>query len=351
MQTKWVNDLNGQPFIEMIKIPSGNFTMGANESSYSSEKPERNVFLHEYYISKYPITNEQFYRFIQETNYTNTDENFLQHWIANPDGSKSPPEELLDHPVVYVNWMDCYVFCKTYGLTLPSEAQWEKAARGVDKRTFPWGNEEPDPSKPQCNFRNIFNGTTPVGIFDGSRDSYNGIPIQKGTSPYGIEDMAGNVWEWCLDEWDAYWLKNIGEKAEDPCNYQKRNSQGLTLEQVKSLSIQSQKEKPQLPFQVEECCGEVHGTITLPLSFVPPIVTSTPHRTGSIVSALDAPPKQEAEDQQNPFQKIEDYEAAPGTIPALPISVPPITSLAKITSSDSDAPPKFDPPLYHPFFS
>ena len=328
MQTKWVNDLNGQPFIEMILIPSGHFTMGSNTSSYNSEKPERNVFLHNYYISKYPITNKQFYHFIQETGYANSDDNFLQHWITNSDGTKSPPEELLDHPVVYVNWVDCYAFCKTYGLTLPSEAQWEKAARGSDKRIYPWGDEEPNSSRPQCNFRNIFDGTTPVSTFDGSRDSYNGIPIQKGTSPYGVEDMAGNVWEWCLDEWDSKWLENMGDNPVDPCNHKKRKQKGLSLDQIRAFSIQQQEVKEdQRPFQGEEYCEVVRGSTTIPPTSAPPIATTTTRRSGSASSASESASKKEEEvDKRGPFSNTESREEVQGTSTLPPTSVPPIAA-------------------------
>ena len=325
MQTKWVNDLNGQPFIEMIKIPAGNFTMGSNESSYSSEKPERNVFLQDYYISKYPITNKQFYRFIQETGYSGSDSSFLQHWDTNPDGTKSPPEELLDHPVVYVNWKDCYIFCKTYGLTLPSEAQWEKAARGTDKRIFPWGNDEPNPAKPKCNFRNIFEGTTPVGTFDGSRESYNGIPIQKGTSPYGVEDMAGNVWEWCLDEWDSNWLTKMGEEPKDPCNCKRIVRQGLIIEQIRSLSIQHQEAEEQLPFSQIKDCGAVRGAASIPPTSAPPFATATTRRTGTTSTACVVASKEETE-EQNPFRDTEYCGEVHGSTILSPTSAPPIAA-------------------------
>ena len=345
MYSKWVNDLHNQPFIEMILIPSGHFTMGSNSSSYLPEKPEKEVFLHDYFISKYPITNQQFHHFIQETDYSNSDHNFLDHWITNPDGSKSPPQTLLNHPVLYVNWIDCYVFCKTYGLTLPSEAQWEKAARGSDKRLYPWGNNEPNPAKPQCNFRNIFNGTTPVGTFDGSRNSFNGIPIQKGTSPYGIEDMAGNVWEWCLDEWDSNWLTKMGENPIEPCNYQKNKKQGLSLDQIKSLTIQYQEVKKHLPFQNSESNGADRGITNITPFSTPPIVAVMTSHTKTTASASVVPSEQQEElDKQPPFQKIEDC-AEVHKITSLPLTS--VTSIAStlthsIASSiaGSDAPPK-----------
>lgn len=234
-KTRWVNDLSGKPFIEMIFIPEGTFVMGMNESTYEDEKPEREVYLSGYWIAKYPTTNAQFYRFIQETGYNVDDTSFLSHWIVQEDGTKVPPEELLQHPVVYVNWEDSMAFCIAYGLTLPSEAQWEKAARGDDKRTYPWGNEDPDVTKPPCNFRNLFGGTTPVGIFDGTRENYNGISIASGESPYGVQDMAGNVWEWCADQWDPKWLLHMGEHAVNPCNSGTIKKPGVSLEQIQEV--------------------------------------------------------------------------------------------------------------------
>ena len=315
MYSKWVNDLHNQPFIEMILIPSGYFIMGSNNSGYLLESPEKEVFLHDFYISKYPITNQQFYHFIQESAYSNLDEDFLQHWETQPDGSKSPPNHLLNHPVTHVNWIDCCAFCKTYGLTLPSEAQWEKAARGSDKRIYPWGNNEPDPSCPQCNFHNIFNSTTPVGTFDGTRISYQGVPIQKGSSPYGIEDMAGNVWEWCLDDCDANWLKNIEDNPVDPCNYPKQTRRGLTLDQIKSLPVQYQEAKKQLPFQYTNMCEEAHGTSMMLDTFEPPIATMDTHRLGlTSMACVVATNKEEAGKNHPPFLNTEPYEAVRGML-------------------------------------
>jgi len=104
------------------------------------------------------------------------------HW----ENGKIPAKKD-DHPVVNVYWHDAQAFCKWAGVLLPSEAQWEKAARGPDGRLWPWGNEKP--TKDHCNFGMNVKDTTPVGAY------------AKGVSPFGCLDMAGNVWEWTSSMW------------------------------------------------------------------------------------------------------------------------------------------------------
>lgn len=212
MESRWVMDLGGEKFMEMVRVGGGKFIKGEVEE-----------YLGEYWISRYLVTNGQFRHFIEETGYSSSDSDFLQHW---DEGRRGPQEGILDHPVVYVNWDDCMAFCRAYGLTLPTEAQWQKAARGSDSRKYPWGDEDPSWSDVRCNIRNIFGGTTPVGLFDGSREGY-----RRGSSPYGVEDMLGNVWEWCLDEWDD---SGRWEKLE---NYRRAKREGMRLEEVKSLLV------------------------------------------------------------------------------------------------------------------
>lgn len=93
------------------------------------------------------------------------------------------------HPVVNVTWQDALTFCTWAGVRLPSEAQWEKAARGRDGRNFPWGNAAPDLTR--CNYDRTIDDTSPVGTFP------------DGDSPYGVADMAGNVLEWTRSNWGS----------------------------------------------------------------------------------------------------------------------------------------------------
>jgi len=183
-----------RPKIEFdwVTIPAGEFTMGSNDYD-DSEKPVHKVYLPEYQIARVPITNEQWSIFLQDSGYQCA-ANRNQLWQNGlPRGKEK-------HPVVYVTWHDCMAFCQWAGVRLPTEAEWEKAARGTDGRKWPWGNNEPTVSL--CNFNQNVDDTTPVGNY----------PLGK--SPYGCLDMAGNVWEWCSSEYKAYPYK-AGDGRED----------------------------------------------------------------------------------------------------------------------------------------
>jgi len=174
--------------IHWVRIPAGEFLMGDNFNEGDvDEHPVHPVYLDEYYISKYEITYEQFDIYCQET------DGFMRSDEGWGRGNR---------PVVMVSCGDGCYFCswlsKKTGkdIHLPTEAQWEKAARGTDQRRYPWGNAEPN-----CSLANYCckDRTDPVG-------SYHG-----GVSPYGVHDMAGNVAEWCSDfyrgdyyQWSPY---------------------------------------------------------------------------------------------------------------------------------------------------
>lgn len=160
---------------ELLRIEGGNFAMGPNR---------RSVFVDEYYLARHPVTNRQFELFIETTGYRPVDSE-KGRFLAHFRGAQCP-SNLLDHPVVFVSWLDAAAYCRWAGRRLPSEAEWEKAARGTDGRRYPWGRE--DPSDELANFGHPRGGRTEsIGQHS------------KGASPYGCEDMAGNVWEWCED--------------------------------------------------------------------------------------------------------------------------------------------------------
>ncbi len=150
--------------VEKVLIDGGPFLMGETAES---------VDLPDFYIARFPITNAAYYEFVQETNHRRPD-----HWSL--DG-RYPPE-LARHPVVFVSWEDAAAFARWNGARLPTEAEWEKAARGTDGRVYPWGNEF---AAVRCNTsESKTEGTKAVDTHP------------QGASPYGIMDMAGNVWEW-----------------------------------------------------------------------------------------------------------------------------------------------------------
>lgn len=186
--------------IEMVRIPAGPFLYGANDNdamAKDNEKPQRTIDLPEYLISLTPVTNTKFAEFIQATGYVTTAEQRGLGWgwtgikweniqdaqWRHPCGLGSSSVGNDNHPVIQVSWEDAKAYCDWAELVLPSEEQWEKAARGTDARIWPWGNDPP--TSRHCNFNRNVGGTTPVGKFS-----------PTGDCPYGCADMAGNVWEW-----------------------------------------------------------------------------------------------------------------------------------------------------------
>lgn len=160
--------------MEFVYIPEGTFFMGSpNGEGDPDEHPQHTVYLDAFWISKTEITNAQY-------------EQCISAHACNPRPYYVSKEERQpNHPVIYVNWYDAQKFCKWAGLMLPTEAQWEKSARGPDGRVYPWGNDEPNCDKAQyhdCGGSTIAVGSKP-----------------DGASPYGVLDMAGNVREWVVD--------------------------------------------------------------------------------------------------------------------------------------------------------
>lgn len=160
----------------MVWVPAGEFLMGSNDGA-SDEKPQRTVYLDGYWMYKYEVTVAQYRKFCHETG---------RKMPEAPDwGWKD------DHPIVNVSWNDGKAYADWAGARLPSEAEWEKAARGTDGRMYPWGNKW-DASK--C-MTTPLTSIRPVGSYD------------SGASPYGCMDMEGNAWEWCADWYDGGYYK------------------------------------------------------------------------------------------------------------------------------------------------
>jgi formylglycine-generating enzyme required for sulfatase activity len=189
-----------QPFEpEMILIPAGEFLMGSDpkkgEDASDNEQPQHTLYLPDYYLAKTPVTQAQYAAFVQATGHRapNVGENWAEPY--NWSGS-TPPRGKENHPVVLVSWHDAVAYCnwlaevtgKPY--RLPSEAEWEKGARGSDGRIYPWGNQW---DAKRCNTYEGGKGdTTPVGAYP------------HGASTYGLLDMAGNVWEWTRSVYKDY---------------------------------------------------------------------------------------------------------------------------------------------------
>jgi len=189
----------------MVLIPAGEFLMGSDPSvdkdAQDGEQPQHISYLPDYYLAKTPVTNAQYAAFVYATGHEPP-----LHW---EDGK--PPRGGEDHPVKWVHWADAVAYCdwlaevtgKPY--RLPSEAEWEKGARGTDGRIYPWGNQW---DEERCNSGEDHEShTTPVGAYP------------QGASPYGLLDMAGNVWEWTRSLWgEDYWKEPSFKYPYDPAD-------------------------------------------------------------------------------------------------------------------------------------
>ncbi len=182
--------------VEMVMVPAGPFTMGT-DSGDAEDAPAHSVDLPAFEIDKFEVTNDDFALFVDATGYqTDAEGSGGQSWRKYAEGKGN-------HPVVKVTWNDAVAFCEWAGKRLPTEEEWEKAARGDDGRAYPWGN---DFDASQANVKDTgLRSTTAVGSFPG------------GASPYGAEDMGGNVWEWT-----ATWFKAYPGGADDNPYYGER---------------------------------------------------------------------------------------------------------------------------------
>jgi formylglycine-generating enzyme required for sulfatase activity len=200
----------GQVEPDMVFIPAGEFTMGSYLGD-DVEKPERKVFLDAFCIDKYEVSNARY-------------KECVDAGACNPPARPSSSTRLFyydkpeyaDYPVIWVTWNDAQTYCKWRGKRLPTEAEWEKAARGTDGRLWPWGNSEPDGTKLNLCDVNCAYDWKESQIDDGYKDTAPVESFEAGKSPYGVYNMGGNVREWVAD----WYLPDYYSNAPD------RNPQG-----------------------------------------------------------------------------------------------------------------------------
>jgi formylglycine-generating enzyme len=248
----------------MVWIPGGEFTMGNDASVQSAEYPAHRVRVDGFWMDETDVTNEQFRRFVEETGYvttaekTPTEEEIMRYavpgrsvprsedlvpgsvvftppdnkvalddyrqwwkWVPgaswrHPEGPDSSIDGMHDHPVVHVSWFDATAYAKWAGKRLPTEAEWEFAARGgLEGKKYVWGDEPFSEEHPQCN---NFQGDFPYN--NTAKDGYTRTSPVRAFAPngFGLYDMAGNVWQWCSDWYlpDAYVQLKSPEVLDNP---------------------------------------------------------------------------------------------------------------------------------------
>jgi len=201
--------------MELVLVPEGEFTMGSNDGD-DDEKPVHRVFVSAVLMDRHEVTNEQFARFVEATGHRTDAEKAGKAYALidgkwgefdgvdwrHPEGPGSSIAGRGTHPAVAISWTDAAAYARWAGRRLPTEAEWEKAARGADGRTYPWGSTDDEKRRNGPGSGHGFAGNAPAGSFP------------DGESPFGALDMSGNVWEWCSDWFDSGWYAK--SPARDP---------------------------------------------------------------------------------------------------------------------------------------
>ncbi|MBE9398943.1 SUMF1/EgtB/PvdO family nonheme iron enzyme [Pontibacterium sp. N1Y112] len=183
---------------DMVAIPGATYEMGCDPNtdyvcSYVPEEKQHSVTIDAFKIDKYEVTTGQYTRCVEAGHCDMPTIGGLMHY-GNPEAA--------EFPINGVSWYQARKFCEWKGKRLPTSAEWELAARGTDGRTYPWGFEEPD-----CT-RTVMDRANAGYLGCGTGDTLNVGSKPKGASPYGVMDMAGNVWEWTSDWYDESYYFN-----------------------------------------------------------------------------------------------------------------------------------------------
>ncbi len=212
---------------DMVLVPGGSFTMGS-DAGEPAERPAHRVTVSAFWIDRFETTNAEFAAFVRSTGYVTDPERSGRGWVwdgqwrevrgagwRHPHDPGSSIEGLDRHPAVQVSWHDARAYCLWKGQRLPTEAEWERAARGDGRRTYPWGNAPPREGR---RYRASYGSDDCCRADDGDGYRFT-APVGSfplGQSPFGVHDMAGNVWEWVEDWFDPAFYRRA--PAVDPVN-------------------------------------------------------------------------------------------------------------------------------------
>jgi len=231
----------------MLYVPAGEFLMGSTKADidkvmaqcsnckremFVDEKPQHTVRLDAFWIDLTEVTNGMFEKFVEAMQYETDAEKKGRSFVVNPTGNWKetsgadwqhpwgPSSDLTgreNHPVVHVSWNDSVAYCQWAGGRLPSEAEWEKAARGTDGRTYPWGEQAIAGNLLNFADKNTNFDWSDTTIDDGYGDTAPVGNYPQGASVYGVLDMAGNVWEWVADWYsENYYASSPSENPQGP---------------------------------------------------------------------------------------------------------------------------------------
>lgn len=251
----------------MVYVPSGSFLMGSNDGE-DDEQPIHEVILDAFWIDQTEVTNEQFAQFVAANNYMTTAEQKGFGYILtgvrwtytvgadwqHPNGPDSDLTGLSQHPVVFVSWDDADAYCTWTGGELPSEAQWEYAARGNKNLMYPWGNEFEGESLNFCDTNCPFDWRADT-VDDGYELTAAVRSYPQGDSWVGVSDMAGNVQEWVNDWYDYnYYANSIGKNPTGPQNGEVKVLRGGGWDEIANISL-SFRRRNDLPYSRRHTVG------------------------------------------------------------------------------------------------
>jgi len=201
----------------MMYVPEGEFSMGNDSTNFEREIPAHKLFLDAYWIDQTEVTNAMYATCVEAGGCKPPKEKksaTYPEYYGNSDFD--------DYPVVYVSWDSATEYCTWAGGRLPTEAEWEKAARGTDGRNYTWGDTS-DIACSTANWGSCTDDTAPVGSYEDSK------------SPYGLYDTAGNVWEWVNDWYDQfYYQKSVSQNPPGPGSGEERGLRGGAFDSLES---------------------------------------------------------------------------------------------------------------------
>lgn len=215
---------------DMLLVPGGTFRMGADDEGQLDERPAHEVTVGAFLLDRTEVTNEKYLECVRAGACAMYDS------LGSSRLTRGHPERfhLPNKPVVGVSWFDAQSYCAFKGRRLPTEAEWERAARGDDDRRYAWGNERPDPKR--------------HGVFGGQAATRDVGSFPEGKGPFGHLDLAGNVWEWVADEYDPYAYRRPGAARGEPGSCEQIKA---AQDELRRLGKQGYTGNNPIPFECE----------------------------------------------------------------------------------------------------